>query len=101
MKIPICIFLLALMSYTEGKSIKQAFTSSQTSQEDLRLKRSVFDIIPKRRMEKTVNWKDFKTFHNWFVRINQLGQKARLMKMLMKKQKQVKRQERATVQYRG
>ena len=78
MKITLGFLLLVLMSYTEGKSIKQDLTSSQTDKEDLRLKRSVFGIVPKRRMEIIANGKGIKTFHKQ-------NQKARLAKMHIKK----------------
>ena len=88
MKITLGFLLLALTSYTEGKSIKQELTSSQTNKEVLRLKRSVFDIIPKRRMEKILNGKFIKTFDEKFLMIIKQIQKARLMKMQIKKQVQ-------------
>ena len=85
MKITLAFLLLALTAYSEGKSFKKEITSSQTRQEDMRLKRSVFGIMPKRRMEKIVIRKEIVNFHDKFVRINQLNQKARHMKMHIQK----------------
>ena len=84
MKITTGFLLLVLTSYSEGKSFNQELMTSQTNHEDLRLKRSVFGIVPKRRMEKIVNGQDIKSFHNKFVKIK-LKEKARLMKLHEKK----------------
>ena len=100
MRVTLCFLLIALTLCTEGKSIKQDLTSSQTNKDDLRMKRSVFGILQKRRMEKFgilqkrrmekfgilhkrrmekfVNVRDIKTFHKQ-------TQKAGVMKMHIKK----------------
>ena len=88
MKIYICFLLLALRltSYTQGKSNTQELVITATQQENLGLERSVFGIIPKKRMAKII--------HNKSLRINKLAQTFKAIKMHLKKKFKSRRRRR-------